>query len=51
MDKQSNIFSLQDYSLERRREAAIRSLVVYLRENEEDLFKEHSVSQTCCTLS
>uniref|UniRef100_A0A9J8A6J0 Uncharacterized protein n=1 Tax=Cyprinus carpio carpio TaxID=630221 RepID=A0A9J8A6J0_CYPCA len=33
---------LEDYSLERRREAAIRSLVVYLRENDEDLFKEHS---------
>ncbi|XP_052409578.1 uncharacterized protein LOC127955941 isoform X3 [Carassius gibelio] len=33
---------LEDYSLERRREAAIRSLVVYFRENEEELFKEHS---------
>ncbi|KAL1276114.1 hypothetical protein QQF64_035737 [Cirrhinus molitorella] len=32
---------LEDYSLERRREAAIRSLMVYLRENEKDLFKEH----------
>ncbi|KTG03254.1 hypothetical protein cypCar_00039205, partial [Cyprinus carpio] len=32
---------LEDYSVEGRREAAIRSLVVFLRENEEDLFKEH----------
>lgn len=31
---------LEDYSVERRREAAIRSLMVQLRENEEDLFKE-----------
>ncbi|XP_073695090.1 sterile alpha motif domain-containing protein 3 [Garra rufa] len=31
---------IEDYSLESRREAAIRSLIVYLRENEEDLFKE-----------
>ncbi|XP_048024756.1 sterile alpha motif domain-containing protein 3 isoform X2 [Megalobrama amblycephala] len=31
---------LEDYSLERRREAAIRSLMVHLREKEEDLFKE-----------
>ncbi|XP_052430965.1 uncharacterized protein LOC127971776 [Carassius gibelio] len=32
---------LEDYSVEGRREATIRSLVVFLRENEEDLFKEH----------
>ncbi|XP_067299141.1 sterile alpha motif domain-containing protein 3 [Pseudorasbora parva] len=31
---------LEDYSVDRRREAAIRSLMVQLRENEEDLFKE-----------
>lgn len=32
---------LEDFSVERRREAALRSLVVCLRENEDDLFKEH----------
>ncbi|XP_039897090.1 uncharacterized protein LOC120739408 [Simochromis diagramma] len=31
---------LEDDSVERRREVAIRGLVVYLREKEEDLFKE-----------
>nr|XP_057928427.1 uncharacterized protein LOC131129192 isoform X2 [Doryrhamphus excisus] len=31
---------LEDQSVESRREAAIRSLIVYLREQEEDLFKE-----------
>ncbi|XP_077094707.1 uncharacterized protein LOC143746636 [Siphateles boraxobius] len=31
---------LEDYSLERRREAVIRSIIVHLREKEDDLFKE-----------
>ncbi|XP_056124441.1 sterile alpha motif domain-containing protein 3 [Rhinichthys klamathensis goyatoka] len=31
---------LEDYSLERRREAVIRSIMVHLRDKEDDLFKE-----------
>lgn len=36
----------QNDSVERRREVAIRGLVVYLRENEEDLFKEQLVGKS-----
>lgn len=34
----------QDNTVEKRREIAIRCLIVYLGEKEEDLFKQYSVS-------
>lgn len=37
---------LQEQSVEMRREATIRSLMVYLREQEEDLFKDQLVGKS-----